>query len=630
MIIAFKTHVAPLAALVALTSALLAAPPALSGGAAGLAPKAGPGLVRKFARPRAAAFLSMVYPDIAPAARVAAAPAARVQLTEGYEIIVFAPHRPIRATVRILYSGKPLADRWTEALKIAYQGFDRDGDGTLNGYEVQYIFSDLSLGRLVQTGFYAPNPDNLPTLDKLDLDRDRQISFDEFAAYYTNAASRAIQAFPAADESPTNALTTEALFKLMDHNGDDKLTRDEVAAVEKLLASKDADEDECLSVQELVGNGGADPRFRVQFQTNGQPAPRRVPQNVVPFELGRIPGTIIQKRIIPEYDKNNDFELTQAECGFDDATFARLDFDGSGKLSGAELDRWRTGPADLEATLSLAPQAADCKAAITTDKKQLFERGFTTKVVESGRVVVRHGRQPIEFWAFAPSQRNGRTAQLKQSYGALFLFQQLAGNKGYIEEKDFSGNNAFQFQQIRVIVDPADFNSDGRLTREEFDKYFDLQQPFVDLGMGLAPAVQTPTLFQLLDENRDGRLGVRELRTAWSRLIALEPAGPDGKSEVVTRLAIQPSVSLRLSRTLDRGIIGQQVFFPNQNSVSVPQKGPQWFRKMDRNADGDVSRLEFLGTRAEFDAIDRDGDGLISLEEAETYDKQVRGGSEKK
>jgi Ca2+-binding EF-hand superfamily protein len=623
MIIAFKTNVAALAALVALTSALLAAPPALSGGAAGLAPKAGPGLVRKIARPRAAAFLSSLYPDIAPAARIAAAPPAPLQLTEGYEIIVFAPHRPIRATVRILYNGKPLADRWTEALKIAYQGFDRDGDGTLNGYEVQYIFSDLSLARLVQTGFYAPNPDNLPTLDKLDLDRDRHISFAEFAAYYTNASRRAIQAFPAADESPANAQTTEALFKMMDQNGDDKLTRHEVAAVEKLLASKDADEDECLSVQELAGNGGADPRFRVQFQISGQSSPRRVPQNVVPFELGQIPGTIIQKRIIPEYDKNNDSELTQAECGFDNATFTRLDSDNSGKLSGAELDRWRTGPADLEATLSLAPRTADCKAAITTRKEQLFERGFTTTTVESGRIVVRHGRQPIEFWAFAPSQRNGRTSQLKQSYGALF--QQLAGNKGYIEEKDFSGNNAFQFQQIRVIVDPADFNSDGRLTREEFDKYFDLQQPFVDLGMGLAPAVQTPTLFQLLDENRDGRLGVRELRTAWSRLIALEPAGPDGKTEVVTRLAIQPSVSLRLSRTLDRGIIGQQVFFPNQNSVSVPQKGPQWFRKMDRNADGDVSRLEFLGTRAEFDSIDRDGDGLISLEESEIYDKQTRG-----
>jgi hypothetical protein len=54
-----------------------------------------------------------------------------------------------------------------------------------------------------------------------------------------------------------------------------------------------------------------------------------------------------------------------------------------------------------------------------------------------------------------------------------------------------------------------------------------------------------------------------------------------------------------------------------------------WFRKMDRNADGDVSRSEFLGTKAEFDAIDADKDALISLEEAEAYDKKMRADEKK-
>src|SRR5262249_21719780 len=52
--------------------------------------------------------------------------------------------------------------------------------------------------------------------------------------------------------------------------------------------------------------------------------------------------------------------------------------------------------------------------------------------------------------------------------------------------------------------------------------------------------------------------------------------------------------------------------------------GPVWFRKMDRNRDGDVSRKEVLGSDELFRLIDADGDGLISAEEAERYDAAHR------
>jgi Ca2+-binding EF-hand superfamily protein len=47
-----------------------------------------------------------------------------------------------------------------------------------------------------------------------------------------------------------------------------------------------------------------------------------------------------------------------------------------------------------------------------------------------------------------------------------------------------------------------------------------------------------------------------------------------------------------------------------------PDAGPPWFRRMDRNKDGDISRREFLGPRREFERLDRDKDGLMSAEEA--------------
>jgi Ca2+-binding EF-hand superfamily protein len=52
------------------------------------------------------------------------------------------------------------------------------------------------------------------------------------------------------------------------------------------------------------------------------------------------------------------------------------------------------------------------------------------------------------------------------------------------------------------------------------------------------------------------------------------------------------------------------------NPAAAPAAGPDWFQKMDRNHDGDVSRREFLGPRDQFDRLDRDNDGLIDADEA--------------
>jgi Ca2+-binding EF-hand superfamily protein len=561
-------------------------------------------------------------PTLAPAPRAVSPKYVAPKFNSTFEVLVFTTQRPVRVQVKVLNEGKSVEALWRERLKKAFAFCDRDDDGFLNAKEVGFVFSDQGMAQLLANGFYNPGAPSGLTLARMDEDGDGKVSFEEFIAYYTLTAAQVLHTQPVQPDVNNNATSTEAIFKLMDANGDGKLTQSEISAVEKLLATHDADEDECLNMQELAPNLYQQGFGRVRpvqiVQPNGRPAPATVrSQMVVVYPAGRIPGTITQQ-IIKRYDKNDDFELTQAESGFDNQTFKALDKDGNGKLDGEELDVWRTGTPDLDLTLSLAPKAADCVAKLA-DEKGAEARGFKLKLGEPGRLVLHVDRQPIDFWAFASGVQLSRQS-LKQQYG--YLFTQAAGDKDHIVEKDLKGPNAVQFQFVRVMFETADRNGDGKLTKAEFDAYFDLQDSFRNLSLSLTPSVQTPSLFQLLDENHDGRLSVRELRTAWSRLVVLE--APEAK--VITRNIIQPAVNLRLSRTFDRFYVNQAqlVIYQNPNQVIVPQKGPLWFRKMDRNGDGDVSRSEFIGTKTEFDVIDTDHDDLISLEEAETWDTKMR------
>jgi Ca2+-binding EF-hand superfamily protein len=559
-------------------------------------------------------------PTTAPAPRVAKPKTLPYPIADTQEVVVFNQNRPVRIRLHIQMEGKSISELWYEKLHNVFEFFDRDKDGYLDAKEVERIFSDTGITQMLQNGFYQPTPNDRPTLERLDTNGDGKVSFEEFAIYYKRSTSIILRPQPAVADNPQGAAATEALFKLLDKNGDGKLTKDEVKAAEKLIATLDTDEDECLSLNELLPNFNNQQFVRGGIQplqpAVGQPL-SSANQIVMTYEPGRIPGTMIQK-LIEKYDRNGDYELTREEIGFDEQTFARLDRDGNGKLDGEELDAWRTGPPDLEVTLSVGTKASDCVAKVTTPEKDVAARGFTIKQTEPGRMIIRNGRQPIEFWASAAV--GYQQPPLKNQY--MYLFTQAAGGKDHVTEKDLSGPNAVQFQFLRTLFDAADADGDGKLTKAEFNAYFDLQDAFRNVALTVTPAVQTPTLFQLLDENRDGRLSVRELRTAWDRLLPLEPSGGD----VITKAAIQPSVSLRLSRSMERFYVGQvQIAYGQQpNQVPVPQKGPAWFRKMDRNGDGDVSRSEFLGTKAEFDEIDTDHDGLISLEEAEAWDKKMR------
>ena len=163
----------------------------------------------------------------------------------------------------------------------------------------------------------------------------------------------------------------------------------------------------------------------------------------------------------------------------------------------------------------------------------------------------------------------------------------------------------------------ADRDGDGKVTEKEFQQFLDLQQKLIVRTTVLMVVDRGRSLFDALDADHDHRLSRRELMTAWDRLAPWA----DPKTQTLRREKIphQYQIVLSLGRVpFDGGDPGAVTVL----RPAARLRGPLWFRKMDRNADGDVSRAEFLGTDEQFRKLDLDGDGLIDVREAEAAMKK--------
>src|SRR5262249_52071221 len=183
---------------------------------------------------------------------------------------------------------------------------------------------------------------------------------------------------------------------------------------------------------------------------------------------------------------------------------------------------------------------------------------------------------------------------------------------GYLDEKAAMTSPIF-----RNTFKLMDRKGEGKVFEKDVREYVErvgvLEAAAAQTQLTMSVADKGRGLFDLIDEDRDGRLSVREMRAIAQKFAAL---GRDGVS--LARNEVPRDVSLSFSRGQAGGfnpygglVVARTYGGPVAQQPEGPRKGPVWFQKMDRNRDGDVSRREWLGTEEEFRKIDTDGDGLI-------------------
>lgn len=124
-----------------------------------------------------------------------------------------------------------------------------------------------------------------------------------------------------------------------------------------------------------------------------------------------------------------------------------------------------------------------------------------------------------------------------------------------------------------------------------------------------------------IDPNDDGRFTVRELRGLVDSLKRLDANG-DGS---LTSDEAQPPVRVcfGLGPIVHQELAGIRSVYHGPTAPVVD--GPDWFVRMDRNRDRDLTRGEFPGTDEQFATLDADSDELISATEALDFDRKSRG-----
>jgi len=527
------------------------------------------------------------------------------------EVVYLGEGRPAFLRFQISLHGKPARKVWQERLAELFQFLDRDKDQKLSEAETANVPAPLSLLQIIQGNFQSPRammadprrgPETAITLVGGKVTSQGLAGFfrvsglEPFLSYSRQTADRS------KDE-------TDTLFSLLDRNKDGKLTKDEVDAAAQTLAKLDTDDNEILSPDELFGPKPATTQpNRMQYQLEAPGAA----SGLLILDAEDAPSRLMYA-LINHYDKDADQKLSKQELTLPAGLFEKLDADKDGFLDSNELaSLYEKRVVEVDFTVELDRSLLRGKVLTDPGDKTLTMPELALVADGTTRLTVGMDLLTLQARGDLPDSLAGFRE------GLLKRFQGLQSKKG----------EAVSLQQLAqsspVVLGGADRNNDGKVSEEELKDYLDVLFnlltscpifTFTDSGQGLIAA---------LDPHADSQLRLYDLRSAWSRMASWDR----DKDGAISREEIPRQCHLLLSQGVagDGGgaFVRASVLAAAASKTGTPLHGPVWFYKMDRNGDGVVSLREFLGSRTQFDAIDADHDGFITLIEAKTADARFR------
>ena len=535
------------------------------------------------------------------------------------DLVVLAPASPIVVRLHIQLQGQPYQSTWGDYLWERFSELDTNGDGSLDNDE--YYRGNWEGGFVQRRDAAGRTVAERLTFLEIDVNpQDDAISFTEFAE---RLADRCFSVSGNAGRQQNNG--QDALITRIDSNRDGRLARDEVTTAIAMLYKFDLNEDDLLSDLELRADGNPFAN-RFAFNQGGQQTSQAA------TALAPIPGAQLESvahAAFLHYDHpdNSSFEandpnaksdgqLSPQELRIASDTYQAADSDKSGLLNEVEFAAWLASrppdvelsanlDADVPAEQRLRQSSSAIDAGASTAVQPVVE--IVSSPSKAGTISVRAQQCEIVLSAA------GVTSFAKQRSNLETTFKRIdADQNGYIDEQEARNQLGNRSQFARMDAD-----RDGKMFVEEYLRFQESEHKLSSRRVAATVTDQGSRLLEIVDTNSNSQLSIRELRVL-PAMLATWDTNADGDvaaDELPRRYQVQIAPGAG-GATL--GLAVPIAFNGMANTeAKLSGQGPEWFQRMDRNGDGDLSRREFLGSRADFQRLDADGDGLVDLSEGE-------------
>ncbi|MCX7419588.1 MAG: EF-hand domain-containing protein [Planctomycetia bacterium] len=498
---------------------------------------------------------------------------------------------PLHLRVHVAVGGMSPQDARRASLDRLVKSLDADGDGKLSQKEAERspLFREKQRPKAeaflkdsgVVTGF-----------SRKDMEQRFERLGGETVVYRQNASS---------------SESDNSVFKLLDANKDGVVDATEMQDSVDLLLAKDADDDECVTLDEFA----PPPTTNADQIAVAMNQPRPATATVADL-LRDTNQTLLPPEMLRKYDKDRNRKLSTEELGWTKERIAVCDTDKDGQLNLKELGGLKNSPVDIELAVDVVRKEGQpmLRTLASAGNRTDGDRVPDLATISLPTAVVTFSSREVD--PFEASMTI-----------ALRTFNELDTDaNGYLDKDETMLRERF----ARGLFDQIDADGDGKIFGEEMKEFIRSRGEPVATTCQITVFDDGAGFFSTLDANGDRRISMREMRYADKTLAKMERDDKPGLAEA------EPARRYRIESV--RGVfnpfgnperrVNPLMPTPVAEVIKPRPVGPIWFQRWDRNNDGDITWREFLGPRDAFEQLDADRDELIDPKEAEAANTLAR------